>query len=310
LIAGAIAIGTVAWKASHFHLFNAGPSPAKITAQVQAVDNTQGKLDTATATARDAEQKAHAEQLAQTKQGQQYVEAAGQAIKAAAPEAKADPAIQLAGKLNDKAAGALAQAAGDLTAEQKAWVSQLIRDATNASEDRRASADKALSIADEALRQSAVRERGELDRANAAREQADKLATEKKTLQTQLTQTLSEKSTLGEFTDTLIRWALYIGIAYVAIAYLLPLLALAFPVLKPIEAAAHAILAPFAAKAKADAEGLARDASAATHHLGQLIAAKAPQIAAEAQQIKSEWLTEADGTAARADAALRQANVL
>jgi hypothetical protein len=310
LIAGAIAIGGAVWKASHFHFFASGPSPAKITAQVQAVDNTQAKLDTTTATARDAEQKAHAEQLAQTKQGQQYVDATGQAIKAAAPEAQADPAIQLAGKLNDKAAGALAQAAGALTAEQKAWVSQLIRDATSASEDRRAAADKALSIADEALRQSASRERGELERANAAREQADKLAAEKKLLQEQLTQTLSEKSVLGEAADGAIRGLLYIGIAYVVIAYLLPLLALAFPMLKPIEAAAHAILAPFAAKAKADAEGLAQDACAGMHHLGQLIATEAPQIAAKAQQIKSEWLTEADGTAARAEAALRQANVL
>jgi hypothetical protein len=65
-----------------------------------------------------------------------------------------------------------------------------------------------------------------------------------------------------------------------------------------------------AAKAKSEAEALARDACAGVHHIGQLIAAKAPQIAAEAQQIKAEWLTEADGTAARADAALRQANVL
>jgi hypothetical protein len=267
-------------------------------------------LDAAASTARDAEKNAHAEQLAQTKQGQQFVEATGQAINAAAPEAQADPAIQLAGKWNDKAAGALAQAAGPLTAEQKAWVSQLVRDATSASEDRRAAADKALSIADEALRQSASRERGELDRATAARGQADKLAGEKKTLQEQLTQTLSEKNALGEAADMVIRWALYIGIAYLAIAYVLPLLEMACPALKPIVTAAHAILAPFAAKAKADAEGLARDASAATHHLGQLIATEAPQLAAKAQQIKSEWITVADGTAERAEAALRQANVL
>jgi hypothetical protein len=83
-----------------------------------------------------------------------------------------------------------------------------------------------------------------------------------------------------------------------------------FPALRPIAAAAHAILAPLAAKGKAEAEALARDACASTHHLGQLIATEAPQLAAKAQQIKSEWLTEADGTAARAEAALRQANVL
>jgi len=128
-------------------------------------------------------------------------------------------------------------------------------------------------------------------------------------LEAQLKTTLAANNTLGEFADTLIRWALYIGIAYVVIAYLLPLLALAFPVLKPIEAAAHAILAPFAAKAKADAEALGRDASAATHHLGQLIATKAPQIAAERSR-SSRMAHRSRRYSGRAEAALRQANVL
>lgn len=296
LIAGAIAVGGIVWKASRFHLFNAGPSPAKITAQVQAVDQQQAKID-------QAKEAGQAAQTAQIKEGQKLNAATGQALDFASPSSKADPAIALAGRLNDKAGAALAAGVGPLTADEQAWVTQLIRDATSASESRRAAAETALQSSDQALRDA----QGKLKTANEEAEVAKKAKTD---LEGQLKTTLAANSALGEFADTVIRWALYIGIAYLVIAYLLPLLALAFPVLKPIEAAAHAILAPFAAKAKADAEGLARDASAATHHLGQLIAAKAPQIAAEAQQIKSEWLTEADGTAARAEAALRQANVL
>ncbi len=309
-IAGALALGGVLWKASHFHLFNSGPSAAKVAGEAQAIGNTQAKLDGVNATARTAEQQAQGEQTAQAKQGQQYVAATGKVLQLAAPAAKADPAVILAGRLNDKAAGALAEAVGPLTAEQSAWVEKLIRDATSASEEKRAAAEQSLSVADIALRESASREQTALGQARTARAEADQLAAEKKTLQTDLATTLAEKSTLAERANEVIRWALYFGIAYVAIAYLLPLLGLAFPALKPIASAAHAILAPLAAKAKSEAESLARDACASVHHMGQLIAAKAPQLAAEADKIKAEWITEADGTAARADAALRSANVL
>ncbi len=296
LIAGAVGVVGVVWKASHFHQFNTGPSPAKITTQVEAVDQQQAKIDVAQKTGQAA-------QTAQIKEGQKLNAATGQALDAASPSSKADPAIALAGRLNDKAGAALAAGVGPLTADEQAWVGQLIRDATSASETRRAAAEAALKTSDEKLRDAQTR-------LETAQHEADNAKQAKAELKRQLDSTLADKNIAAEFADTLIRWGIYAAIAWFVAAILLPLLEGPFPALKGISTVAHAFLAPLAAKGKAEAEALARDGVATAHHLIQLVAAKAPQIAAEAQQIKSEWLTEADGTAARADAALRQANVL
>jgi len=104
----------------------------------------------------------------------------------------------------------------------------------------------------------------------------------------------------------MVHWAIWAGIAYVLICWVMPLAAKMFPSLEPIAAAAHAIISPLMAKAKAEAEHLAQDASAALHHTVQLIEAKAPGILADAKTLSDAWITEADGTRQRFDAAPAQ----
>ena len=153
-------------------------------------------------------------------------------------------------------------------------------------------------------REAAVAKQRVAEQAYARTKQANQ------TVMGKLQSALSDNAGMGGVLGRLFFWLKLGLLIYVLIAYVLPLLANMFPGLKPAADLAHAVLAPLTAKAKAEAENLARDASAATHVAMTQIEEKAPTILAEAKAKVGEWLTEADGTKARFDNKLREAQLL
>ena len=307
IIGVVLLVGGLFWKTSHLKLFERGPSASQVQKEVERLRINQAAIDAAVAKALEADRAAHAEQTAQTRTGQTFVAGTGQALAGAGAAAKADPAVQLAGKLNAKAGEALEAAVGPLTQAQADWVAKLIADATSASEARRAAAEQALAGTTTELRASESRELEQLRRAATAEAERDQLREADTTLRTKLTETLTEKDRVGALLDTVLHYALYAAIAYAIAAWLLPLIGAVFPVFKPIATAVHAVIAPLGAKALSEARDLARDASAALHNVVKVVEEKAPAVLAEVQAKKAEWITQTDGTAARHEEALREA---
>jgi len=307
IIAVVLGVGGLFFKVSRLKLFERGPSASQVQKDLGKLQVNQAAIDAAVAKALAAERAAHTEQTEQTRTGQTFVAGTGQALAGAGDAAKADPAVQLAGRLNTKAGEALEAAVGPLTPAQADWVAKLIADATSASEAARARAELALQASDTRLRDSEQRERERLREAAAATEERDQLRGINTQLQTKLSETLTEKDRVGALLDTVLRYALYAGIAYAIGAWLLPLLGAVFPVFKPLATAVHAVIAPLGAKALSEAKDLARDAAAALHNVVKVVEEKAPAVLAEVQAKKAEWITQNDGTAARHDEALREA---
>ena len=304
-----VLLGGAAWKISRVKLFERGPSAAEIRQQTDALQVNRQAIDTAVAQALAAERAAHGEQSAQTRTGQSLVAATGAALGQAGAAAQADPAVQLAGRLNAKAGEALEQAVGPLTPAQAAWVAELVANATSASEARRAAAEQALTLSDRALAASASREEQRLREAAAAQAEAAQLSTINSQLRTRLDETLTEKDRVGGLLDTVLRWALYLGFAYVLAVWVLPLLGAVFPAVRPLATAVHAVVAPLGAKALAEAQALARDASAALHNVVKRVEEKGDaMLVRDVSAIRGEWITQNDGTAAAHDQALRDAH--
>lgn len=301
-----LGIGGLFFKASRLKLFSRGPSASEVQKKLGKLDINQAAIDEAAAAALAAERAAHGEQTAQTRTGQSLVAATGEALAAAGPAAKADPAVQFAGRTNAKAGEALEAAVGPLTPELQQWSIDLVRNATSASEAARAKAEAALQLSDRDLAASQAREAQYLRESAAAQARASQLEQIAGALRTQLDETLAEKDRVSDILDTVLRWALYLGIAYACAMWVLPLLGAVFPPLAPIAAAVHAIVAPLGAKALKEAKSLAQDACAALHNVVQHVREKAPaDVVAKVDAIRGEWITQNDGTAARADEALR-----
>lgn len=308
VIGAVLLIGGLFWKTSRIHLFDRGPSAGEVQKKLGKLDINQAAVDEAVAKALAADRAARGEQDRQVRTGQSLVAATGEALAAAGPAAQADPAVQFAGKTNAKAGEALAAAVGPLTPELRQWAIDIVRNATSASEAARAQAEAALQISDRDLAASQAREAQYLRDAAAAQARATQLEQISTKLRTQLDETLAEKDRVGGLLDTVLRWALYLGIAYACAMYVLPLLGAVFPPLAPLATAVHAVVAPLGAKALKEAKSLAQDACAALHNVVQTVEAKAPAILAEVQAKKAEWITQNDGTAAREQEALRATN--
>lgn len=297
---------------------------ARIKTEAQKLADTSKRFDDAVAqldAARAEVQKHQAEIDATTKKqtqtGQTWVAATGQSLAAAPDEIKAEVHVAAAIKANAVAASALEDAVGKMSAEQITAVLQFVANATSASESRRAQADAQLQLAQQQLadmrqqkdaetkaKEAAVEKQKAAEQAYVRTKQANDSVMNK--LQSALSDNTGMDGVLGK----LFFWLKLGLLVYVLIAYVLPLLANMFPGLKPAADLAHAVLAPLTAKAKAEAENLARDASAATHVVLTQIEEKAPSILAEAKTKAGEWLTEADGTKARFDNKLREAQLL
>ena len=109
--------------------------------------------------------------------------------------------------------------------------------------------------------------------------------------------------------DNLWLWIWIVAGLWIA-AQLLPMVAKFIPALAPAATVLSAVVAPMGTRALAQAKALGRDASAALHNVMASIEEKAPTLIAEAKAIRAEWITQADGTAAAHDEALREAQQL
>lgn len=92
---------------------------------------------------------------------------------------------------------------------------------------------------------------------------------------------------------------------WVFIAFILPILGRAFPAVGAVASIGQAVVAPFAVAAASTTKKLAGDLVGGIHDLRQHLKSGA-LTKPEADKLLSEWITEADGTAAQVDAIRRE----
>lgn len=251
----------------------------------------------------------------QTQTAQSLVAATGQALAAAPADVRSDLHVSTAVQTNTLAAGALSQAVGPLSQEQLAEVARLVADATSASEARRAQATEELNAVRQQLataQQDKERHQTLLQQAETRLQAAEKdTATARTALEqrtTHLKEVLASHDGLGRTLERIFLW-LKIGLGlYLLIAYVLPLVSHFLPGLRALSDLGHAVLTPFAHQEKNGVEALARDASAATDELLELIAQRAPDALKEAHERAGSWITDYDGVRARFEQMLRLAH--
>lgn len=248
----------------------------------------------------------------QTQAAQSMVAATGQALAAAPPEIRRDFHVSTALQTNAVAAHALQSAVGPLSAAQLAEVGKLVAQATAASEAQRALAASELAAVQQQLAaEQADKQKHQQfllqaqDNLRAAQHEA--AATQAALEQTarQLQAAAAHRDGLGRRLEQLFLW-LRLGLAlYVLFAYVLPLASHFLPGLRALSELAHAVLNPFIHQEKAGTEMLARDASAATDELLELIAQRCPEALKEAHGRAGAWITEYDGVRTRFEQMLR-----
>lgn len=284
VLGGLVVAAIVGYVAGH-------KTSGKPTAEGQAVAKAQAKIDA-------TEVKVDQENAAQVKAGQQFAAATTSALAAAGPEAKADPAVQLASKTAAKADQALALGAGPLTPAQVDWVTKLVADAISPEVARRAQAEAALQDKTADLQKSVQREADLTTRIGV-------LEQDKREADAVL---IAHDADASAFRARVRFWCFILVGGYVLVAFVLPVLAKAFPVVAPLAKIAHGIVGGLWSKWLAEKEALARDASGALHSVLQ-VAEKTNSIAAMKAEA-AQWITPADGTDTRYQAALKEANVV
>lgn len=93
------------------------------------------------------------------------------------------------------------------------------------------------------------------------------------------------------------------------IAFILPILGRAFPAVGAVASIGQAVVAPFAVAAASTTKKLAGDLVGGIHDLRQHLKS-GTLTKQEADKLLSEWITEADGTAAKVDALRREKGLL
>lgn len=251
----------------------------------------------------------------QTQAAQSLVAATGQALAAAPADIRGDLHVSAALQTTTLASNALAQAVGPLSQAQLAEVTRLVAHATAASEARRAQAAEELNAVKQQLaaeQQDKERHRTLLQQAEARWQTAEQNAADTRTAleerTTRLQQVLTQHDGLGRTLERFFLW-LKIGLGvYLLIAYVLPLVSHFLPGLRALSDLGHAVLTPFAHQEKNGVEALARDASAATDELLELIAQRAPDALKEAHERAGAWITDYDGVRARFEQMLKLAH--
>lgn len=314
-VVGALGAGFLGFKLLKWDPFKDG----RVTAAAKKFEDAEARYQAATqavqaerAAARQQATEVDADAKRQTQAAQSMVAATGQALATAPPEVRGDLHVSAALQTNAVAAHALESALGPLSPAQLAEVNRLVASATAASEAQRAQADAQLADltqqlaaaqADQHHHQQLLRE-ADAKLADAQNAAADAQTTVEQTAR-QLRRTADHRDGLGHLLDRLFL-GLKLGLGlYLVLAYGLPLASHFLPGLHPLSDLAHALLNPFMHQEKTGAEALARDASAATDELLELIAQRAPELLKEAHARAGAWLTEHDGVRARFEQMLK-----
>ncbi len=248
----------------------------------------------------------------QAQAAQSMVAATGQALAAAPPEIRRDLHVSTALQTNAVAAHALDSALGPLGPAQLAEVHRLVASATAASEAQRAEAATQLATvrqqlaAEQADKQhhQQLLQVSESKLASARQDAANAQAAVQQSAQ-QLQQAAADRDSLGGLLGRVFLLLKIGAVLYLVFAYALPLASHFLPGLRPLSELGHALLSPLVHQEKAGAEALARDASAATDELLELIAQRNPELLKEAHARVGAWLTEHDGVRARFEQMLK-----
>lgn len=307
-VVGALGAGFAGYKLLKWNPFK----DDRVTAAARKFEAAEARYNAATQavqTDRQAVQQQNTEVSAdakrQTQAAQSMVAATGQALASAPPEVRSDLHVSTALQTNAVAAHALQSALGPLSPEQLAEVNRLVANATAASEAQRAQAAEELAgVKQQLATEQADKQRHEqlLQESQtrllaAQKAAADAQASVHRTDQ-QLQAATSSRDSLGHLLDLTFFW-LKLGLAlYVVLVYVLPLASHFLPGLHPLSDLAHALLNPFMHVEKAGSEALARDASAATDELLELISLRSPELLKEAHARAGAWLTDHDGVRA------------
>lgn len=315
---GALAAGLAGYKVLTWDPLK----DARVTAAAKKFEKAEASYQAALQAVQAAQQASQQQQAdvgadakRQTQAAQSMVAATGQALASAPPDVRSDLHVSAALQTNAVAAHALQSVLGPLSPEQLAEVHRLVTNATAASEARRAQAAEELAGVkqqlaaaqqDKARHQQLLRDT-EAKLATAQKAAADAQAVVQKTNQ-QLQEATSSRDSAGHLLDLLFFW-LKVGLGlYLALTYGLPLASHFFPGLHPLSDLAHALLHPLMHQEKAGFEALARDASAATDELLELISVRCPDALKEAHTRAGAWITEHDGVRALFDRMLKVAH--
>jgi len=103
-------------------------------------------------------------------------------------------------------------------------------------------------------------------------------------------------------------WIWFAVGGYVFVAWVLPILAAAFPALGAANKLVHGIVSPVFTMAAHKTERVLGDVVGGVEELRAKVLNKTPELKAEASAVMREWVTESDGTAAAVDAVRRKNN--
>lgn len=191
-------------------------------------------------------------------------------------------------------------ARGTIPPDELAQLRQVVEQLRGDNAKAQAVAAQAIAALDTSSAQHAEILRTALAAEAAARAKAD--AAEAKAMDW-----ARERDATARKWDRLWLWIWIAAGAWIA-AQVLPLIARLVPAVAPAATALSAIAAPISTYALGRAKALAKDASAALHNVVTTVQDKAPAIAAQVEQIKAEWITPEDGTAAAYRETLRAAD--
>jgi hypothetical protein len=223
------------------------------------------------------------------KEGQEYAVAAGKALaREAAPSKESLAARELLNRAN----GAFDLVLGALLPAVERALEDLVGKLTSADPKAQAAGAEALKVRDAAaqkLAEELTRERAKVAEL-AAKVEAYAL----------------ERDAVAKKWERAMRWVWGIAGGWIFVAFVLPVLGKAFPAVGAVATIGQAVVAPFAAGALSKTKRVLGDVVGGVEDVRSLLKTKGTISKAEADAALSEWVTEADGTAAAVDAVRRQ----
>jgi len=233
----------------------------------------------------------------QVKGAQQLVKAESFALEKVT---STEPAVDLLKDLNWRANLALDHGVGALSFDETQWALNLVINKLSEEQAKVAIANKMLADKDKELELS-------IDKIKSLTSQKVQLETTAKVLEGKL---VTEDAIAVAFKDKVMFWVWLIGGGYVFITFILPILSNSFPALKALSNGLGAVISPFLHKAKVEAEKLRNDTIGYAHEVEEKVKNAGVIAAKEVNEIKSQWITQNDGTAHGFDQVKRDMNLL
>ncbi len=236
-------------------------------------------------------------QLKEVKGAQQLVKAESFALNKVT---STEPAVNLIKDLNWRANLALDHGVGALSFDETQWALNLVTGMLSEEQAKVAVATKMLADKDKELEFS-------IEQIKSLTSQKVQLENTAKVLEGKL---VTEDAVAVAFRDKVMFWVWLISGGYIFITFGLPILSASFPALKGLSSGLMAVLSPFLHKAKVEAEKLRNDTIGFAHEVEEKVKSAGIIASKEVNEIKSQWITQNDGTAHGYDQVKRDMNLL